>query len=697
MLSIEVIRNRKRGDKDMKVLKWVGIVVGILIVLIIVALLVVPRFVDINEYKPKIESMVSESTGRSFSIGGDIDLTLFPWAGVSLSDMHLGNAKGFKEKDFVSVEHFEVRVKLLPLIFKDVRVRRFLVKGPKIALEKDNAGRGNWEDLAKPEREEKAEKTPAPDEALSLPIKNLVVGEFAITSGELIWIDHQKGTEQRLTEINVGLDSIAPDQPIGLDLSARLNGQPIEVKGEVGPLGRPIGEGKVPILVTVTALDALVAKLQGFLADLRKEPRFSMEMEVEPFSPRKVAEAVGADLSETITNPEALKEMSLKTNIAGTSKAVTLQDGLLKFDDSTLTFHLDAKQFERPVLAFTLNVDRIDIDRYLPPSAKGKEEEKPAPAPERKPADKPDYTALRKLVMDGTVRVGELKARGATLSDVMLKIKAKDGIILVDPFSMKLYEGALSGKVALNVQQDTPKIKTTQRLENVQAGPLLNDLGYTDKLEGLVNFEADISVEGTEPEEIKKTLNGSGEFAFTDGAIVGFDIAQMVRNVTAALGLGEKKKPRTEFSELKGSFTVKNGVIDNPNTYLGSPLLRVMGKGTLDLPKETIDYRVDPKFVGTLKGQGATGEKPGLMIPVVISGTFSNPKFRADLSGVVGSEALKEEASKLLEGLTKGEEDDATAVTESLKILQGVTTGEEGTQGGLEELVPGLFPKKEKK
>jgi len=59
-----------------RLLKWVSIIIGALIVLIIALLLIVPRFVDINRYKPRIERMVSESTGRAFSIGGDIDLSL---------------------------------------------------------------------------------------------------------------------------------------------------------------------------------------------------------------------------------------------------------------------------------------------------------------------------------------------------------------------------------------------------------------------------------------------------------------------------------------------------------------------------------------------------------------------------------------------------------------------------------------------
>jgi AsmA protein len=164
---------------------------------------------------------------------------------------------------------------------------------------------------------------------------------------------------------------------------------------------------------------------------------------------------------------------------------------------STLTFNLDAKQFEKPVLSFNLDLDAIDLDRYLPPAAEAKAKEERAIASGQKRERKPDYAPLRKLVMDGTVRIGRLKVHGAKVSDVILEIrakvsdvileiKAKNGIIRVDPFSMNLYDGALAGNVTLNAQKDMPTIKTSQRLGKVQAGPLLKDLGYADKLEGVM-------------------------------------------------------------------------------------------------------------------------------------------------------------------------------------------------------------------
>jgi len=84
----------------MKAIKWiVGIVVG-LIVLVIALLLIVPQFIDIQKYKPEIEKQAEQATGRPFSIGGDLRLSLFPWAVIGLSDVHLKILPGTGKRIF---------------------------------------------------------------------------------------------------------------------------------------------------------------------------------------------------------------------------------------------------------------------------------------------------------------------------------------------------------------------------------------------------------------------------------------------------------------------------------------------------------------------------------------------------------------------------------------------------------------------
>ena len=120
-----------------KTIKWGLIICVGLVVLVIATLLIAPAFIDIRDYKPEIEKLVTDKTGRPFTIGDDLNLSLFPWAGVSFSDAQLGNLSGFSEKEFVSVKSFEVRVKLLPLLAKNIQVKRFILNEPSITLVKN--------------------------------------------------------------------------------------------------------------------------------------------------------------------------------------------------------------------------------------------------------------------------------------------------------------------------------------------------------------------------------------------------------------------------------------------------------------------------------------------------------------------------------------------------------------------------------
>jgi AsmA protein len=322
------------------------------------------------------------------------------------------------------------------------------------------------------------------------------------------------------------------------------------------------------------------------------------------------------------------------------------------------------------------------MDRYLPPSSEKKpgqaEKKAAAPASEKK---KTDYSPLRKLVLEGTIRAGEIRAHGAKIQDLNMKITGKNGLFLLDPLAVKLYEGDMTSKGAFDVREDIPKTNMELRIKQVQVGPLVRDLMKKDVIEGAVKADMDIRMEGDDADRIKRTLNGKGDLLFNDGAIVGIDLAGMVRNVKATFGLAEKgaEKPRTDFSELHAPFTITNGLVHTPQTSMQSPLIRVLVAGDAHLVKESLDFRVEPKVVTTIKGQGDTEKRSGIMVPVLVSGTFSEPKFRPDLEGMLkkGIEEGISDPSKLKdmfksEGKGKGgSEDSKKEVKGMLKGLFG--------------------------
>jgi AsmA protein len=231
----------------------------------------------------------------------------------------------------------------------------------------------------------------------------------------------------------------------------------------------------------------------------------------------------------------------------------------------------------------------------------------------------------------------------------------------------------------LDVRKDTPRISVKESLTGVQAGPLLKDLTGDDPILGTATVKADLKGVGSNADEILKTLQGTAKFSFKEGAINGVNIAALIREAQATLGgkpAPKQEQPnRTDFALLRGSATVKKGLVKNDDLLMKSPLLRIDGAGEVSLPKETIDYTLTAKFVSSLEGQGGKGKKKlkGVSIPVHVAGTFSHPTYTPDLAAVASDAAkaevdkrLKKEKEKLEKKLGKDASDSLDSVLKGL-------------------------------
>jgi AsmA protein len=640
----------------MKALKWIGIAVGGLIVLIVAALLIIPMFVDLNDYKPQIEQQVTTMTGRSFSIGGDIDLSLFPWAGVALSDIRLGNPPGFDEQPMASLEGFEVRVKLLPLISRDIQVKRFVVQRPQIVLIRQKDGTANWEGFGGEEKfgaasaKEKKPAAPPPETEASLPIETLVVGEFAVTDGSVRYVDRGAGSENTLSDLTLRLTDVSLDRPVPLTFSAQVDGKPVSLEGTVGPVGRQPGKGDLGFDLMAKALEQVEVAVKGKISDAVSNPRLDATVNVPPFSPRKLVAALGQPFPLETKDPEVLKKVSVTAGVRGGPESISLIDGILAIDDSTAKFSAQVSEFEKPKASFDMQLDRIDLDRYLPAGKEKKAEEKEGPPPADQTKEKTDYEPPRRLVLDGKARIGELKVAGAKMKDVRLTVSAKDGVIRLDPLALSLYGGDMAAGLNLDVRTDTPKTDLTLGVQQLAVNFLLNDLLQKDFLEGATSAKIALSFAGDSAGAILKTLSGGGQLSVKDGAIKGVDLTSMARNIQSAFGTAGRgaDKPRTEFSELLVPFSIKNGVASTPGMSLESSRIGFNADGKADLVDRVLDLRLNPRLMST--GQGDAKERSGMTVPIKVSGSFSTLKFAPDLEGAV-KDKVKELTSP--EGLQK--------------------------------------------
>ncbi|NQU70854.1 MAG: AsmA family protein, partial [Rhodospirillales bacterium] len=118
------------------------------------------------------------------------------------------------------------------------------------------------------------------------------------------------------------------------------------------------------------------------------------------------------------------------------------------------------------------------------------------------------------------------------------------------------------------------------------------------------------------------------------------NLAAMARNVASAfLDSSSSETQKTDFAELGGTFRITRGVLTNNDLLLKSPLLRLTGKGKIDLPKRTLNYRFEPKVVASISGQGGEADVRGVTVPVLVDGPWDDISFAPDLAGMIGNVA----------------------------------------------------------
>jgi len=216
----------------LRTLGTIGIALLVLMVGLAAALVAVVSTIDVNRYKGVIAQKVSEATGRTLEIRGDLRLTLFSLVpAIRVEGVSLANAPWGSAPRMVRVKRLDAQVALLPLLQRQVRVKRLVLVEPEILLETDAKGRRNWDLFP-----EKRSGAPAPGNG---GVPAFHVREVRVKDGRLTYRD---GASGRTTTVRIDrlpgqerVDAITLD-PWQLDVADREAFDVVEVQQLVDPV-----------------------------------------------------------------------------------------------------------------------------------------------------------------------------------------------------------------------------------------------------------------------------------------------------------------------------------------------------------------------------------------------------------------------------------------------------------------------------
>lgn len=366
----------------------------------------------------------------------------------------------------------------------------------------------------------------------------------------------------------------------------------------------------------------------------------------------------------TLAHPEIAGgglKLALTGSLAGDLKKPMLRGRLAgRLDETELKARFDVTRFAPAALALELEVDRLDVDRYLPPRPAGAAADGARAGGEPIAGEKTpvDLSALRGLDMKAAIRVGALRVAKLEAADVRLAARVSGARLTVSPASASLYQGTLAGSFSADANDG--RVASRQTLSNVAIGPLMRDAFDRDPIEGRGTIAFDLATSAGTTAAMKRALSGTARISLRDGAVKGINLAKTLRELKAMAGADRaavrqaSRTERTDFTELTASFRVDGGVAQNDDLRASSPLLRVAGAGNIDVGEATMDYLAKVSVVATSSGQGGKqlGELKGVTVPVRVTGPFDGLSYRVDIGDAL-RDAAKAKAQDALKDKLK--------------------------------------------
>ena len=455
-----------------------------------------------------------------------------------------------------------------------------------------------------------------------------MLGEIRIEGGTVSFDDRAGKQSRRAEAIDLAINQGGADQPVKIDGGLTMAGQRATLAGSVArPQG--VAAGETSPLVLALDLPGGALKYDGTVNTAA--PAAKGRAEIKLTGPRELLAWLGQDLE---LPDNALRTASLQTQLDLGASRVALEDLQFQVDGITGSGRA-AATLGRAAGRRRRDRSRRARSRPLPAGRQRSYVQCAAGTGDPRPAGPTSRSRCRlplPIDVDFRLRATSVKARQIELGALNARLQSDRQQTAVTLDELQAYGGRLTGS-AKATPGSPPAYAVDLQAQGVGLLAALQALLGKGRFDGQAELRLALATAGSSQRQLVQALGGDGKIVLRDGAVLGINIAGMLRQImTLGLDPGANQQQRTDFAEAGGSFKIQNGILRNEDLFLRAPVLRLEGAGSIDLPQRTVDYRITPQLATTLEGQGASG-KPALQagIPFVMQGPFAAPSVRFDL------------------------------------------------------------------
>ncbi len=241
------------------------LIIGGIVVLLFLIILALPLFINVNQFKPTLETKLGVALGRKVGIG-DIGLSILSGS-VTVKDVSVADDPAYSNGAFLTAKSLDVGVAMMPLIFsRQLNVSSFTIEEPEITLLRNANGTWNYSTLGAAGQSKGSTTAPAGGGAApSATASGLSVEKLKISNGKMI-VGSVGARSKPSVYSNVNLEasdlSYTTQFPFKLTATGP-SGADIKVEGKAGPINQT-DTSATPLNATVNVEHIDLAKT-GFI------------------------------------------------------------------------------------------------------------------------------------------------------------------------------------------------------------------------------------------------------------------------------------------------------------------------------------------------------------------------------------------------------------------------------------------------
>lgn len=595
---------------------------------VVVALVILALVWDWNWFKGPVERAVEARTGRSFDIGGDLDVGLGSTLAIRADRLRLGNAAWSEEEEMASAEQAGIRVHLPSLLFRrEAWIPEIELVRPQVRLETSGEG-GNWNLFGDSTGDGQPPR----------------IDRLWIEGGELVFLHPADDTriDVRMQSREAASEGVAP--PVMVEGTGQWRGNDFSLEGRVASLLElQQSESGAGYGVDLSARAGRTsAHARGRLFNPFQFRHFDVQMQLEGANLQDLYPLLGIALPDT-------PAYALDGRLGRDGDVWTYREFRGTVGDSDLAGNVTVTVGgERPHFSADLVSDLLDFDDLAglvggaPKAGPG---DTSNPELEARAAEQ---AASGRILPDTTYALGQLRAMDADvrlraqridspvlpLDHMDANLSLDDGLLTLEPLDFGVAGGTIRSNVRMDARGDVIETRLDASLRGLDLQHMFPDSEVVEDTLGAISGEIGLTGHGNSIAGMLGSASGEvmvgmgrGQISNLIVELAGIDIFEALRFLVT----GDRQIPiNCAFAD----FQVEQGLMKSRAIAFDTTDTLIVGEGTIDLEEESLDLELRPRP----KDRSLLA----LRSPLVIDGTFADPGFRPDMGrlGVRGAIAL---------------------------------------------------------